>query len=245
MAITEVDVLAIGAHPDDVELSCGGTVANCVQQGYKVGILDLTRGELGTRGTPKTRAEEAANAASVLGVMVRENLGLPDGNIEVNEKNRLKLISVYRKYRPKILLMPHWLERHPDHEHAHTLAREAWFYSGLRKIETKSNGKIQEPWRPERYFHFMQTYEFTPSFIVDISSTYETRVNAMMAYKSQFYNPASKEPATFLSQKSFIELLETRMKYYGSQINAKYGEPFYSVETIGVTDLFALPKFKA
>jgi bacillithiol biosynthesis deacetylase BshB1 len=245
MKIIELDVLAIGAHPDDIELSCGGTIAMCVKQGYKVGILDLTRGELGTRGTPKTRAEEAANAASILGVIMRENLGLPDGNIEVNEKNRLKLISVYRKYRPKILLMPHWLERHPDHEHANTLAREAWFYSGLRKKETKINGKIQEPWRPERYFHFMQTYEFTPSFIVDISSTYDTRLKAMMTYKSQFYNPASKEPATFLSNEAFLKMLETRAKYFGSQISAKYGEPFFSVEPIGITDLFALPKFKA
>jgi bacillithiol biosynthesis deacetylase BshB1 len=245
MTPSELDVLAIGAHPDDVELSCGGTIANCVRQGYKVGILDLTRGELGTRGTPKTRAEEAAKAASILGAVVRENLGLPDGNIEVTEKNRLKVMTVFRKYRPKILLMPHWLERHPDHEHAHTLAREAWFYSGLRKIETKLNGRIQEPWRPHRYFHFMQTYEFTPSFIVDISETYATRVKAIMAFKSQFYNPASKEPATFLSHESFIELLETRAKYYGSQINAKYGEPYYSVEPVGITDLFALPKFKA
>ncbi|TAK53208.1 MAG: bacillithiol biosynthesis deacetylase BshB1, partial [Bacteroidetes bacterium] len=206
-----LDILAIGAHPDDVELSCGGTVAKCVQQGYKVGILDLTEGETGTRGTARIRAKEAEDAAKILGVSLRENLGLPDGSFEVNEKNRLKVIQIYRKYRPKILLLPHWHERHPDHVHAHYLCREAWFYSGLAKIETKLNGKKQEPWRPHQYFHFMQKYEFEPSFIIDISDVYETRVAAIKAHKSQFYNPDSKEPETFLSQKSFLDFMETRM----------------------------------
>lgn len=239
-----LDILAIGAHPDDVELSCGGTVAKCVQQGYKVGILDLTEGETGTRGTARIRAKEAEDAAKILGVSLRENLGLPDGSFEVNEKNRLKVIQIYRKYRPKILLLPHWHERHPDHVHAHYLCREAWFYSGLAKIETKLNGKKQEPWRPHQYFHFMQKYEFEPSFIIDISDVYETRVAAIKAHKSQFYNPDSKEPETFLSQKSFLDFMETRMKYYGSKIGVQYGEPFYSVEAIGVKSLFDMVVFK-
>src|SRR5262245_12058409 len=142
-----LDLLAIGAHPDDVELTCSGTVAKAVKQGYKCGILDLTEGELGTRGNNTIRAKEAANAAKILGCL-RENLHSPDGDIEVNKKNIHKLIQVYRKHRPKIILISHFNERHPDHVHAHHLCREAWFYSGLRKIETTFEGKKQEPWRP-------------------------------------------------------------------------------------------------
>ncbi|MBI4546998.1 MAG: bacillithiol biosynthesis deacetylase BshB1 [Ignavibacteriae bacterium] len=240
----ELDILAVGAHPDDVELCCSGTLAKAVKQGYKVGIIDLTKGELGTRGTREIRAKEAKEAAKVLGVYVRENLHLPDGRFEVNEKNKLKVIQLYRKYRPKIILIPHWHERHPDHVHAHYLCREAWYYSGLRKIITKLNGKKQQPWRPHHYFHFMQKYEFTPSFIVDISDVYEIRVRAIQAHKSQFYNPESEEPETLLSQKSFLDLVETRAKYYGQQIGVKYGEPFYSVEMIGINDVFMLKMFK-
>ncbi|MBI5217172.1 MAG: bacillithiol biosynthesis deacetylase BshB1 [Ignavibacteriae bacterium] len=240
----QLDILAIGAHPDDVELSCGGTVAKCVKLGYSVGIADLTRGETGTRGTARIRAKEALDAANILGVNIRENLDLPDGRFEVTEKNRLKVVQLYRKYRPKILLIPHWHERHPDHVHAHHLCREAWFYSGLAKINTTLNGKKQLPWRPNNYFHFMQKYEFEPSFIVDISDVYELRVAAIKAHKSQFYNPESSEPETFLSQKSFLDFMETRMKYYGTKIGVKYGEPFYSVEAIGVKDFSSLVLFK-
>jgi bacillithiol biosynthesis deacetylase BshB1 len=240
----ELDLLAIGAHPDDVELSCGGTIAKCVKLGYGVGILDLTEGEMGTRGSREIRTREAASAAKVLGVKVRESLSLPDGGFEVNRKSRLAVIKTIRKYRPKILLMPHWRERHPDHVRANTLCREAWFYSGLSKIETTLAGKKQLPWRPHHYFHYMQTYEFTPSFIVDISDVYETRFEALKAFKSQFYNPDSKEPATFLSQKSFLDFMETRMKYYGQAIGTKYGEPFYSVHPVGITDLFGMKMFK-
>ncbi|MBI3192955.1 MAG: bacillithiol biosynthesis deacetylase BshB1 [Ignavibacteriae bacterium] len=242
--MTHLDILAIGAHPDDVELSCGGTVAKCVKLGYKVGIADLTRGETGTRGTARIRAKEAIDAAKILGVTVRENLNLPDGRFDVNEKNRLKVIELYRKYRPKIILIPHWHERHPDHVHSHQLCREAWFYSGLAKIKTKLNGKYQQSWRPNNFFHFMQKYEFEPSFIVDITDVYELRVAAIKSHKSQFYNPDSSEPETFLSQKSFLDFMETRMRYYGSKIGVKYGEPFYSVETIGIKDLSYLVMFK-
>lgn len=239
-----LDILAIGAHPDDVELSAGGTVAKCVRLGYKVGILDLTEGETGTRGSARIRAQEAKDASKILGVSIRENLRLPDGKFEVNHNNQLKVVQIYRKYKPKILLLPHWHERHPDHVHAHYLCREAWFYSGLEKIKTTLNGKQQKPWRPHQYFHFMQKYEFEPSFIVDISDVYDIRVAAIKAHKSQFYDPDSKEPETFLSQKSFLDFMETRMKYYGSKIGVKYGEPFYSVEAIGIKDLFELVVFK-
>ncbi len=239
----QLDILAIGAHPDDVELCCAGTLAKAVKQGYKTGIIDLTQGELGTRGDNVIRAKEALAAAKILGC-VRENLYLPDGNIEVNKKNIYKLTQLYRKYRPKIILIPHFEERHPDHVHAHHLGREAWFYSGLRKIVTKMNGKKQEPWRPNNYLNYMQWQEFTPSFIVDISEVYEQRVDAMKAHKSQFFDSNSKEPQTLLSQKSFFDFVETRAKNYGYKIGVKYGEPFYSVEPIGISDIFELKMFK-
>lgn len=236
----KLDLLAIAAHPDDVELTCSGTLIKLVKQGRKVGILDLTRGELGTRGTEELRAAEANEATKIMGVHARESLNLPDGNIEINQANKLKVIEIIRKYRPDLLLFPHWLERHPDHEHAHQLCREAWFYSGLEKIETSLDGKKQEPFRPRSYYHFMQTYEFVPSFIVDISDEYEQRMAATRAFKSQFYDPKNSERETFLSTPEFMEMLQTRFAYYGDRIGRKYGEPFYSVNMIGIEDPFLL-----
>lgn len=240
----QLDILAIGAHPDDVELSCAGTIAKSVRQGYRVGILDLTRGEMGTRGKASIRAHEAKTAAAILGVAVRENLGLPDSRFEVSEVNRLKVIAFYRRFRPRVVLLPHWTERHPDHEHAHQLCREAIFYSGLAKIVTRAGGKRQEPWRPQVCFHYMQKVEFTPSFIVDISDVYEKRMEAIRAHKSQFYDPDSHEPETYLSRKAFFEFLDVRARDFGEKIGVRYGEPFFSVEPIGTSDLFALKLFK-
>ncbi|HUL43322.1 MAG TPA: bacillithiol biosynthesis deacetylase BshB1 [Bacteroidota bacterium] len=239
-----LDLLAIGAHPDDVELTCGGTLAKCVRLGYRGGIVDLTRGELGTRGTPKGREIEGKEAAKILGLAVRENLAIPDGDIQINKRNLLKLVTVIRKHRPRLLLIPHSIERHPDHVHAHHLAKEAWFYAGLTKMRTTSGGKSQEPWRPEKYFEYMQWFEFIPSFIVDISDVFEIRMDAVRAHRSQFYDPASKEPQTLLSQKSFLDFVETRSKAYGSKIGVKYGEPFYTVDAIGTNDPFSLKMFK-
>ena len=236
----KLDVLAIGAHPDDVDLSCGGTIAKLVKQGRKVGIADLTRGELGTRGSSEIRAAEAAEAANVLGVHVRESLGMPDGNLETTFENRLKIVRVIRQYRPDVLLFPYAVDRHPDHEHAHTLCREAWFAAGLAKIETELQGTPQEPFRPRAYYHFMQWFEFQPSFIVDITEEYEQRMDCVRAFKSQFYNPESTEPQTILSTPEFLEMLRTRMAYYGDRIGKKYGEPFYSVAAVNVPDLFTL-----
>ncbi len=236
----KLDILAIGAHPDDIELSCGGTLAKCVKLGYKAGILDLTQGESGTRGNRSIRAREAVKASKILGTQVRENLRLPDGRFEVNETNRMKLITVIRRYRPDILLIPYSSERHPDHVHAHHLAKEAWFYSGLRKLKTRDRGKDQEPWRPRNYFEFMQKYEFEPSFIVDVSDVFSVRMAAIRAHTSQFYDPNSIEPETLLSHKSFLDFIETRIRYYGSEIGVKYGEPFYSVEPIGIENPFNL-----
>jgi bacillithiol biosynthesis deacetylase BshB1 len=237
MSNLKLDVLAIGAHPDDVELSCGGTIIKLVKQGLKVGCADLTEGELGTRGTPEVRSAEAAEATRLMGVSVRECLGLPDGNIEINQSNRLKVIALIRKYKPDTLLIPHWLERHPDHEHTSLLCREAWFYAGLSKIETFDNGSHQEPFRPRSYYHYMQWYEFVPTFVVDISNEYEQRMKAVRTFKSQFYNPRSEEPETALSSPQFLEMLRSRYEYYGNRIGTRYGEPFYSVNLVGVRSL--------
>lgn len=236
----KLDVLAIGAHPDDIELACGGTVAKLVLQGKKVGILDLTQGELGTRGSRDIRHEEAAHAAKILGVHIRENLELPDGNIEIDKENRLKVMTMIRRYQPEILIIPHQLDRHPDHEHAHFLTKEAWYYAGLEKIQTYDEGKLQQPFRPKKYFHFMQRFGFPPSFIVDISEQFEIRMNAVRAFSSQFYNPLSQERETLLSRPDFLEHIETRLRHWGNQIGVRFGEPFYSPETIGIRDIFSM-----
>ena len=239
-ALMKLDVLAIGAHPDDVELACGGTIIKLVKQGRKVGLADLTDGELGTRGTREIRAREASDAAKIMGVEMRESLSIPDGNIEVNTENRFKVIRLIRQYQPDVLLFPYQIDRHPDHEHAHTLCREAWFYAGLQKIETIVDGQRQEPFRPRAYYHFMQWHEFTPSFIVDISNEFEQRMKCVKAFKSQFHDPKSSDRETVLSSPEFMEMLRTRLEYYGDKIGKRYGEPFYSFTTVIVNDLFAL-----
>jgi len=236
----KLDVLGVGAHPDDLELSCGGTIAKLVQQGHRVGLVDLTEGELGTRGSRELRAQEAEAAASVLGVSVRENLKIPDGNIENTPEQRLRLVRVIRKYRPDVMLIPFHTDRHPDHERAHVLAREAWFAAGLTKIGTLDNGHPQEAHRPRAYYCYMQWYEFTPSFIVDVTSTIETRMQAMNAFASQFYDPTRQEPQTVLSTPEFLEMVKTRLAYYGQRIGVRFGEPFYSPHPLRIDDLWSL-----
>jgi bacillithiol biosynthesis deacetylase BshB1 len=231
-----VDVLAIGAHPDDIELACGGTVAKLVQQGHKVALCDLTQGELGTRGTREIRTEEAQKAAKILGVETRRNLQIPDGNIEVNKSNLLKIITLIRELKPSLLIIPYGVERHPDHVHTSELCREAWYYSGLEKIKTKLGGKTQERHRPHHYFEFMQWLEFEPAFIVDISDTFDLKMKSVRAHASQFYNPESKESETKLSRPDFLEIIETRCRYFGSKIGVKHGEPFMSKWSLGIND---------
>lgn len=235
-----IDVLAFGAHPDDIELSCGGTIAKLVSEGRKVAIADLTEGELGTRGDREIRTREAEKAANILGVVTRRNLAIPDGNIEQSQENLNRVITLIRELRPKILLIPPPHERHPDHEHAHMLCKEAWFYSGLAKTTTKFEGRVQKPYRPDNYFMFMQRYEFVPSFIVDISGFFEKRMKSIRAHRSQFFNPASHDPETLLSKPNFLEFIETRAKYYGNLIGVQYGEPFLSPVVIGTKSLFDL-----
>lgn len=234
------DILAIGAHPDDIELACGGTVATMVKAGHRVALLDLTQGELGTRGTREIRAKEAEEAAKLLGISERRTLDIPDGNIEIDQENLRKVIEVIRDLRPSMLIIPHSEERHPDHVRAHRLCKEAWFYAGLKNIPTTYAGRTQQPHRPDVYFEFMQWYEFSPTFIVDVSSVWETKMKAIRAFASQFHDPNSTEPATKLSDPGFLDLIEVRGRYYGERIGARYGEAFFSIAPIGVRSLFDL-----
>jgi len=236
----KLDVLAIGAHPDDVELTCGGTILKLVRQGRKVGVLDLTEGELGTRGSREIRAAEAAEASKILGLSVRESLGLPDGGIESTPGTRTSVIRLIRRYRPEILFIPFHMDRHPDHEHAHVLARESWFYAGLQKIITEDAGVRQEAHRPKAYFCFMQWHQFIPSFIVDVTAEADEAFRAMQAFRSQFFNPESRERETMLSAPGFLQSMKNRLAYYGDRIGVAYGEPFYSPRPVKVDDILTL-----
>ncbi len=239
----QLDVLALAAHPDDVELCAGGTMCLLARQGYRTGVVDFTRGELGTRGTPELRMQEAEKAAGIMGLAARENLGLPDGNIENSPDNRFRLIRAVRRYRPRIVLVNPMECRHPDHGAAARLAVDALFYAGLRKIETaEDDGAPQEPWRPHHVLHYMQTLPFEPTLVVDVSEVWEQRVQALQAFASQFFNPgyrpAEDEAETFISNPAFFEWIEARARSYGYQIGATYGEPFlYRNGPPGVTDL--------
>ncbi len=230
----KLDVLVFAAHPDDAELSMGGTIAILTDTGVKVGIIDLTQGELGTRGTKTTRKKEAQNADKVLNINIRENLAISDGNITVNKENTLKVIKAIRKYQPKIIFAPYFNDRHPDHIEASNLVKRAMFFSGLAKIKTSINSKSQKAFRPQKLFYFMQTYEFQPSFVVDISETFSTKMEAVRAYRTQFYIEGANlsAPQTFISDPKFIEFLEARAKLFGFKIGKKYGEAFYCEELI-------------
>lgn len=231
----KLDILAIGAHPDDVELGCGGTVAKMVAEGKKVGILDLTRGELGTRGTAETRKNEAAAAAEILGVEFRENLGFRDGFFVNDEKHQLKLIEVIRKYRPEIILCNAVDDRHIDHGKGADLVESACFLSGLRKIETG-----QEAWRPKHIFHYIQWYPLTPDFVMDISGYLEKKKEAVFAFKTQFFDPKNDEPNTPISSKLFQESIENRAKDLGMLIGSEAGEGFMLKGYLGLKNFESL-----
>lgn len=240
---SKFDVLAFGSHPDDVELSAGGTIAKMVADGYTVGIADLTRGELGSRGSVAIRAQEAANASRILGASRRVNLGIPDGNIENTPENRLKVITEIRETQPDILLIPAPECRHPDHPAGARLVIDAVFQAGLVKIETLGeDGAPQPAWRPQHVLHYMQSIEFTPTLVVDVSTTWETRTKSVQAYASQVFNPSYKpgegEPETFVSNPAFMAWYEARARHYGYRIGAKFGEPFlYHQGPMGTHDL--------
>lgn len=237
----KLDILAIGVHPDDVELSCSGTILKHIAQGKKVGILDLTRGELGTRGTPALRTEEAMNAAKILGVTVREQLTMADGFFENNETNQKHIIQVLRKYQPEIVLCNAISDRHPDHGRAAKLTADACFYSGLRKIETYGDdNKLQNPWRPKAVYHYIQDQFIHPDFVIDITAHMDKKMESIMAYSSQFYDPSSQEPETPISSKSFMETVKAKAAILGRAINCNYAEGFTVKRYPGVESLFDL-----
>jgi bacillithiol biosynthesis deacetylase BshB1 len=227
-----LDVLVFSAHPDDAELSMGGTIALLTKNNLKVGLIDLTKGELSTRGTVETRQREAFNAAIILKASLRENLELQDGNILNNKENLLKVIMSIRKYKPKIVFAPYFNDRHPDHIDASNLIKRAFFYSGLAKIKTFDKEVPQQHFRPEKIYYYMQTFTFEPTFIVDVSETFEQKMKAVQCYETQFHNPKSTEPETFISRPEFLNYIQSRAEFYGFQIHKKYGEPFFSEEKI-------------
>lgn len=221
-----LDVLAFGAHPDDVELSCSGTLYKLKKQGKKVGIVDLTKGEMGTRGTEITRAAEAKDASDILGLNARENLDIGDGWFENNKANKLKVISTIRKFKPTIVLANAIDDRHPDHGRAAQLVRESVFLAGLRKIETSWNGELQDAWKAEHLFHYIQFYHITPDFVVDISHEFEAKKKSILAYRTQFFDPNSTEPKTLISSEKFLDYIEARSREFGAAIEVEYGEGF-------------------
>ncbi len=236
----KLDILAIGVHPDDVELGCGATIIKHITQGYKVGILDLTQGELGTRGTAEIRMKEAESARALAGVLVRENIGLEDGFFTNDKASKLAIIKAIRKYQPDIVLANAVSDRHPDHGKAADLVRESCFLSGLGKIETVYNDTVQDKWRPKQMYHYIQDYHIEPDLVVDVSDFLDKKFDMIMCFESQFYNPDSKEDETPISGKQFLEHLRGRAIDHGRRIGVKYGEGFTSDTYVGVNNLFDL-----
>jgi bacillithiol biosynthesis deacetylase BshB1 len=236
----KLDILAIGVHPDDVELSCSGTLLKHIASGRKAGILDLTRGELGTRGSAELRDKEADEAARILGIAVRDNLKMADGFFKNDSEHQLLLIQKIRLYRPEIILCNAVSDRHPDHGRASSLVSEACFYSGLKKIETSLNGKIQEAWRPRAVYHYIQDRYLKPDFIVDITPYISVKLEAIKAFSSQFYDPTSREPQTPISSANFLQFVASRNANFGRDIQVDYAEGFTVERTPGVKDLFDL-----
>ena len=233
----KLDILAFGAHPDDVELGCSGTIAKEISLGKKVGIIDLTRGELGTRGSVEIRNQEAAAAAKILGVSIRENLDMRDGFFVNDEVHQLKIIKMVRKYRPEIVICNAIEDRHIDHGKGSQLVSDACFLSGLMKIETEIDGIKQEAWRPKLVYHYMQWKNLTPDFVVDITGFNDKRVEAILAYSSQFYNSSSNEPETPIASKNFLESLNYRPKDLGRLIGTDYAEGFTVERYLAVNSL--------
>ena len=237
----KVDILAIGIHPDDVELSASGTLLRHADLGKTFGLLDLSRGELGTRGTPELRAEEAQASARILKAAFRETLDIPDGLFVQGPDNWLKIIRVLRACRPEIVLCNAPDDRHPDHGRAAKMVLDACFYSGLEKIETiDSEGNKQKKWRPAAVYHYVQDKQLTPDFVVDITPYFHRKMEAIMAFRSQFYAPENEGPETPISGKDFLDFMEAKARVFGRPMNAQYAEGFISARTPGVANLFDL-----
>lgn len=238
--MTKLHILAIAVHPDDVELGCAGVLIKHAQKGQSVGILDLTRGELGTRGTPELRLEEAQDAATVMGLTVRENAWMRDGFFRNDEEHQLKLVEYIRKYQPEIVIANALEDRHPDHGRAGKLIADACFLSGLAKVVTTFNGVPQTAWRPKRVYHMIQDRVPEPSFLVDISEVFDQKMKAIQCYKSQFHNPGSDEPMTYIATSDFLEQIKYRDALMGKRIGRKYAEGYVSLNISGIEDLDSL-----
>jgi N-acetylglucosamine malate deacetylase 1 len=236
----KLDILVIAAHPDDAELACSGTIASHIQKGYKVGVLDLTQGEMGTRGTPELRILESNDSSKILGLSARENLGFKDIFFKDDESHQIEIIKIIRKYQPDIVLANAVSDRHPDHGKGASVASHACFMSGLRKIETVYENKSQEPWRPKFIYHYIQNNYIKPDFVVDITDFWDLKLASIKAFKSQFYDPQNKEPQSFISSAEFLDFIEARAREFGHSINSKFGEGFTVEKMIGVRDLFDL-----
>ena len=236
----KLDVLAFGAHPDDVELGCGGTIAKKVAQGKKIGIIDLTRGELGTRGTAETRDEEAFNAAKILGVSLRTNMKFNDGFFINDKVHQLAIIKMIRKYQPEIILCNAIDDRHIDHGKGSKLVSDACFLSGLLKIETKEDGILQKPWRPKQVYHYIQWKNLEPDIVIDVSGFVDKKMEAVLAYKTQFYDANSKEPQTPISSKNFTDSIVYRARDLGRLVGVEYAEGFTVERYPAVDSLFDL-----
>ncbi len=236
-----VDILAIGVHPDDVELSCSGTLLKHIDLGYKVGILDLTRGELGTRGTPEKRQREAESAASLMGAEFRVNIEIPDGLFTNTEEYKMRIVKVIRKYRPEIVLANSIKDRHPDHGRSAQLVYDACFLSGLLQIgSTDAEGQLQDRWRPKAIYNYVQDQLLEPDIVIDITSYIDRKMETILAFKSQFYDPDSKEADSPISGLDFLEYIKARSRAYGRQIGVEFAEAFTSARPVGANDLFQL-----
>jgi bacillithiol biosynthesis deacetylase BshB1 len=240
MMSISIDFLAFGAHPDDIELCCAGTLIKLAQQGYRTAAITLTRGEAGTRGTPEIRQKEFDAAAAMMQVAVHRQLDMPDGAIEETYENKLKLVRVIRELRPRVVATVHWESRHPDHLHTSNLVREAAMIAGLKNLTAEGErARLGEPWRPFRVLYYPERYEIPPSFIVDISESFEQKMRAVYAHESQFHGPnmnkygAEKTP---LTRPEFLEFIETRNRYWGATIGVKYGEAFVAREPVRIDD---------
>ena len=230
----QLDAVAFGAHPDDIELFCGGTLIKLGSQGRKIGVISLTQGELGTRGSPKIRSQEFQEAATVLKVSTHKILDIPDGDVAVNWENKLKIIREIRTYQPAVVFAPYWKDRHPDHENTSNLVREAAFLSGLKKIETD-----QQAHRPYKVIYYPCWFDFKPSFVVNITECHDQKIKAIQAYRSQFDHPDKSEfgdDETLISRPEFLEKITTRDRYHGSSIGTTFGEPFLVREPLRLDD---------
>jgi len=236
----KLDILAFAAHPDDVEMSCGATIAKYTDQGKKVGIVDFTQGQMGTRGTPELRLQEAAKASEILKLAIRENLGFEDIYFTNDIDHQLKVVAMIRKYRPEIVLANAPNDRHPDHGRAADVVKASIFLSGLKKLSTRVDDREQEPWRPRSVYHYIQSTMLKPDFVEDVSGYWDLRNKAIRAFSSQFHDPNVDGPETFISSPEFMLMLDARGKMLGQSIGSEFGEGFKVNRNLGVSDMFSL-----